>query len=251
MANPFRDLRLSLDPCAMFREVVGEPDSWQEQLLTSESRRQLLCCSRQVGKSSIAGALGLHIAKYKPGSLVLLVSPSLRQSGELLRKCTTYNHLLDGHDTPVELESVTRLELTNGSRIISLPGSESTVRGYSAADCVIVDEASRVSDELYAAIRPSLATTNGRLIMLSTPFGKRGQFWEAWEHGGDLYERIKIVASQCPRISPEFLEEEKKALGEWLYRQEYGCEFLDQVTQLFSSDLIAAAFSNEVQALWQ
>ena len=59
------------------------------------------------------------------------------------------------------------MELANGSRIISLPGSEKTVRGYSAVSLVIMDEAARVPDELLQAVRPMLATTSGRFIALA------------------------------------------------------------------------------------
>jgi len=146
-------------------------------------------------------------------------------------------------------ESVLRLELTNASRIVALPGSEGTVRGYSAASVVIVDEAARVSDELHGAIRPTLATSDGRFIALSTPAGKRGWFHQAWTRG-EGWQRFKVPAKDCPRISPDFLEEERRTLGDFLYRQEYEIEFLDDETAVFATDLIDAAVSAEVQPLW-
>src|SRR6185369_6360406 len=98
------------------------------------------------------------------------------------------------------------------SRIIALPENERTIRGYSGAALLVVDEASRVSDALYASVRPMLAVSRGRLVVLSTPFGKRGFFFEEWS-SDRAWERIRITADQCPRISPEFLEEERLALG--------------------------------------
>src|SRR5262249_58061446 len=82
-------------------------------------------------------------------------------------------------------ESVLRCELANGSRIVSLPGTERTVRGYSKADLIIIDEAARVEDSLLVATRPMMAVSEGggRLIALSTPAGKRGWFYEAWING--------------------------------------------------------------------
>jgi hypothetical protein len=65
------------------------------------------------------------------------------------------------------------MTLANGSRIISLPGDEETIRGYSGVRRLIVDEASRVLDPLYFAIRPMRApmraVSQGRMICLSTP----------------------------------------------------------------------------------
>ncbi len=72
------------------------------------------------------------------------------------------------------------LRLENGSRIVSLPGTEGTVRGFSGVALLIVDEASRVDDALYHAVRPMLAVSHGKLVLLSTPWGKRGFFYREW-----------------------------------------------------------------------
>jgi hypothetical protein len=102
--------------------------------------------------------------------------------------------------------------------------SEETVRGYSGVSLLIIDEAARVPDDLYRAVRPMLATSNGRLVCLSTPFGKRGFYYEAWS-GQESWERIRIPASMCPRIPADFLADERLALGEVFYRQEYEVDF--------------------------
>src|SRR5205085_442392 len=78
-------------------------------------------------------------------------------------------------------------------------------RGYSAPKLIIKDEAAYVSDAMQAALDPMLAVSKGRLIEMSSPNGKRGHFYENWQHGVDL-ERIRIIGRECPRIGPEFLE---------------------------------------------
>lgn len=141
-------------------------------------------------------------------------------------------------------ESLTRLQLDNGSRVISLPGSEKTARGYTA-DLVVVDEASRCPDELFAAVRPMLATkADGRFIALSTPAGKRGFFYEQWTNG-EGWERVTVRGADCPRISKEFLEEERQALGPLRFSQEYETAFVDSETSVFNSDLIQQALTND------
>jgi hypothetical protein len=138
------------------------------------------------------------------------------------------------------------MQLANGSRIISLPGSERTVRGYTS-DLIVVDECARCSDELIGAVRPMLAASpNGRFICLSTPAGKRGFFYEQWTRGNN-WQRFEVRATQCSRISPEFLEEERGALGTLLFEQEYCCAFHDADTSVFSSDLIAQALTDDFE----
>ncbi len=225
------------------------PDAWQAELLQSDWQRALLLCSRQAGKSSVSAALAAHGAQYQPGSLTLLLSPGLRQSGELFRKVKNFYHALP-NAVSVRQESALQLELANGSRIIALPGKEATIRGYAGVDLLVIDEASRVDDALYYSVRPMLAVSGGRLICLTTPFGKRGFFHQEWTEGGDDWHRIKITAADVPRISAEFLEEERRALGEWWYLQEYFCEFMETTDQVFSYDLIQAAMSSDVLPLF-
>ena len=112
-----------------------------------------------------------------------MCSPSQRQSNELFRNAITLVNKLAV--TPEKLEANQfSLQLRNGSRIVALPGKEATVRGFSGVDLIIEGEASRVDDLLYRTMRPMLAVSGGRLILMSTPFGKRGHFFEEWSNGG-------------------------------------------------------------------
>ena len=237
---------MALDPVELARATGVEPDSWQSQLLRSTTQRVLLNCSRQAGKSTMAATLAVHTALYEPDSLVLLLSPSLRQSQELFKKALGCYHDAQS-PVPKRTESTLRLELENGSRIVSLPGKQDTVRGFSGVRLLVVDEASRVPGDLYFAIRPMLAVSGGRLLALSTPFGTRGWWYEAWR-SNEPWERYEVPASQVPRITPEFLEEERRAMGEWWFAQEYECQFLDAETQPFGREDIERAFEEEVEA---
>ena len=118
------------------------------------------------------------------------------------------------------------------------------------ARLIIVDEAARVPDALYHAVRPMLAVSNGRLITLSTPWGKRGWWHDAYTHGGEGWHRVKITAHECPRISATFLAEERRSLPDFVYRQEYLCEFADTLDTVFRYEDIQAALSVEVAPLF-
>jgi hypothetical protein len=238
---------------AEFAAAVGLPDldPWQERLLSSEAPRVLMNCARQTGKSTTAGVLALHRALHVPGSLVLILAPAERQAKELFSKVAEAYRAL-GHPVPADSYRALGATLANGSRIEALPGTEKTIRGFSGADLLIVDEASRVTDELYYAVRPMLAVSGGRLMLLSTPHGKRGVFFEEWEHGdGSAWERYEVPASECPRIPASFLEEERRSLPAWIYRQEYECSFEDTEDQLFGFDLVQASITDEVAPLFE
>jgi len=223
-----------LDPVIMARRAGLELDPWQAKMVRSQEKRILVCCSRQSGKSTTTAVLADHTAFYEPDSTILLLSPSLRQSGELFRKCLEVYRSLD-KPVSAEAETALRLELENGSRIVSLPGKEGTVRGISKVKLLIIDEASRVPDELYMAVTPMLAVSGGRLVLLSTPWGTRGFYYEMYKnrHKWDYYE---VPATECPRISAEFLEEERESKGEWFFMQEFMCKFMDSESSAFRSE---------------
>ncbi len=244
----YSDLMQGLDPVLFAKEQLGfEPDKWQTKALQWSGKRLLLNCCRQAGKSTTSAIMALHKAVYYPGSLILLVSPSLRQSSELFRKVTEEFSKLDNKPKRLENNKLS-LALENGSRILSLPSSEATIRGYSGVALIIEDEASRVSDELYYAVRPMLAVSGGRIVLMSTPFGKRGHFFHEWEEG-EGWERIKITGYDCSRIPPDFLEEEKRTMPDMIFKSEYLGEFTETLDAVFSYDEITSAISSEVEPL--
>jgi hypothetical protein len=241
--------RLKADPAMIFTAAGMRPDRWQAKLLRSTSSRQLLLCSRQAGKSLSAAGLALREALLNPPALVLLLSPTQRQSGELFRDKVKRLYSDLGRPVPTSQESQLTMELANGSRIISLPGDEETIRGYSGVNLLVIDEAARVPDDLYRSVRPMLAVSKGRLVALSTPFGQRGWFYQEWSEGAG-WERTQINALACPRISREFLEEERRSLGDRWWMQEYMTSFEESCDSVFSMNDIQAALSDTVEPLF-
>jgi len=235
------------DAAAFARERLGfQPDAMQELALRG-GRRGIVNCTRQWGKSTVMAAKAVHRAFTEAGCLVLALSPSARQSGEFLRKAEEFVGRL-GIKLRGDGDNALSIAFPNGSRIVGLPGSERTLRGFSKVSLMLIDEAARAPDELYRAMRPSLAVRDGDLWLMSTPNGRRGFFWEEWAHGGPEWSRICVPATECSRISARFLEEEK-AKGEQWYRQEYLCEFLDQEGAVFPRELIDAAFREDFPGL--
>jgi hypothetical protein len=232
-----------------FAERIGfSPDLWQADVLRSDSKKIILNCSRQSGKSATTAVLSSHKAIYNSNSLTLIVCPSERQSGELLRKIKAI--LSKTPDVDFDRKSTLTVELSNGSRILALPSSESNIRTFSAVDLLILDEASRIDDAVFFAVRPMLAVSNGQQILLSTPNGKRGFFYDTWANGSlSEWQKIEITALDCPRITLEFLESEKNSMPLFLFEQEYFCEFTDKDTQIFPSELIENSINPSLKSV--
>jgi len=227
------------DPIAFARHRLGFiADPQQQRVLRPGAKRGLLNCTRQWGKSTVIAIKAVHHAFTQPNRLVVVCSPSMRQSKEFCRKVLGFLQQL----------GIKSLDLPNGSRIVGLPANENTIRGFSAATLLLIDEAARVSDGLYAAAKPMLATTGGEIWLLSTPHGARGFFHREWMDAGSTWERICVTAAECPRIVPEFLEEERRSLGDLRFRQEYCCEFIADGRAAFPAAWIDQAFAPWLRA---
>ena len=244
------DLLYALDPAIWIKEVLGiKPDPWQADLLRSRSKRIILNCSRQSGKSTICAALGLHESIYRRPSFGMAIAPSQDQSGELMMKFDEFRQAVELTSEYLDTDTKLAVKFANGNRFIARPGSAKTSRGKSAVTLLLEDEAAWVDDLLKRSVSPMLAVSGGRYIMMSTPFGKRGHFHDTWTTAKG-WEKYEISAHQCPRISREFLQQElDDGMPELFWKQEYFNQFTDTDSQLFSYDIVAQAFTSEVQVL--
>jgi hypothetical protein len=247
--SPALRIHVPLPPC---KQRLRQLRTCCVSALSTQVRRHdprvLVLSSRQAGKSTTVAALAAFEALYRPGSLTLLLSPSLRQSAELFRKVTDFYRALPGAPRLV-LDSTLRMELATGSRVVSLPGTESTIRGYSKVDLLIVDEAARVPDELYHSVRPMLAVSGGRLVALSTPWSKSGWYYSAWTES-EPWERFRVTATDCPRVPAAFLEEERRTLPPSVFAREYEATFTDSEDAYFRDVDIERALSSFVAPLF-
>ena len=230
------------------RETLGfvaEPS--QIAFLTSEAKRGVVNCCRQWGKSTLAAIKAVYRAWTRPGSLVLVVSPTLRQSGLLLSKMETMVGRAGWRGVRRDKYHALSLRFPNGSLIVGVPAREANIRGFSSVSMLIIDEAARVPDATYKALRPMLAVGDGDLWVLSTPLGQNGFFYEEFVHGGERWARFEVTATECGgRISAEFLEEELASMGAAWVKREYFCVFVESGTNVFDRQIVEDAASEDV-----
>lgn len=228
------DLRVALDPVLTFREAFGEePHDWQVGYLR-ETRPAAVLKGRQVGATQGAAALAIHSARYWPDTDAVIVSPSLKQSGEITTRARAG---LRAMGIRLPQDSASMLRLPNGSRIISLPGTPRSVRGYTAR-VLIIDEAAYVIDETFAAAR-ALVATGGRLVVQSTPADEAGAYHAIVTGDDPAWARYTVRSDEVPTISAAFLEMERRQLGDEVYAREYECQFARSGGSLFTAARLA------------
>ena len=153
-----------------------------------------------------------------PGSLSVVACPAQRQSAEAVRRVREAVIKAGGK---LEADNVYGLELTNGSRVLALPGSDDSIRGLTVDAWIVADEAARLTSDLIAALRPMRARRpEARLAMLSTAWSRTDPFWMAWAGEDQSWIRLKATADTV-HYDPEFLEKERRALGEDGFKREY------------------------------
>ena len=220
-------------------ELGFAADERQAELLDSGTRRLLLCCARQWGKSTVTAIRVAHHVLFQPGAMVVVAGPAKRQSGEFLAKVAGFMGRLGIRWKSDGLNKYSMV-LENGSRLVAVPGRAAFIRGFSAVTFLVIDEASKAEDSLYAALTPMLATTDGMLWLMGTPSGQAGFFYREWVRGGAHWKRMSVPATECGRIGAEFLARERVSMGEDLFRQEYLCEFLAGPGQMFTAEMFDA-----------
>lgn len=247
MPDLVADLVSYLDPVTFARRCEIEPYGWQNDALRSTAPRECWVIGRQCGKSTAASLLAVHTAIYRPRSTTLLVSPGQRQSGELFAKSRHLYRLL-GRPAGAVSEAETRLETESGSRIIAVPGGTggATVRAYSA-DLILVDEAAQVDDATWTAIRPMVAATGGRIILLSTPWGRDGFFADAATGVTPGWVVRRVSAEDI--LDPLFLAQEKASMTASDYEREYRTSFEALTAGIWSEAQWAALSDPTVESL--
>lgn len=242
------DLRYALDPVAFSREICKkDPDDWQKVVLTTD-KRALMNCTRQAGKSTVAAIKSLHRALFYPNSTIIVVSKTERQSKLLFKKIQDFYSLVP--DQPkLKEDNKTTMKLANNSWIVALPGDGENIRGFSSVDLLIEDEAAFVSDTLYYSILPMLAVSRGQIILMSTPHGRTGHYFTEYTSDSD-WVRIEIPWFQCSRILKEDIEEFRRSLGPWWFKQEFECQFMDTEDSLFSYEDIKNSFDPDLEPLF-
>ena len=213
-------------------------DKWQKEVLNQKGNI-CLRSGRQVGKSTVISIKAAEYAVYNKKKVVLVVAAVERQAYHLFEM--TLNYLSDNYKSQIKMgknrPTKSKIQLKNGTVIYCLPTGVSGlgIRGYTV-DLLIADEAAFIPEEVWTAVTPMLAVTKGDIILLSTPHGKEGFYYNCFQN--EDYSSFHVSSEECERVDKKFLKREKERMTKVQYAQEYLGEFVDELMQFFSTDLI-------------
>lgn len=243
-----------------FRVVVSRPhlildaagmqrDEWQESIIGCRDSQILILGARQgAGKSTavagraVAKALQRKCKIYIGGPKEDQSKEVLEKAADIIRACGWAGPIV----APGELQTLS-IRFRSGSKIAALSGSPTGIRGKTA-DEVIITEAALASDKYIAAFSPSRGVTGGALVLESTPFGKQGTFWRAFNGDAGAWTTFRRPWQDCPRLTAQFIKEERER-NPLLFKQELALEFLEDLGALFSTADIEAAFETGIRPM--
>jgi terminase large subunit-like protein len=251
--NTAREAAYRVDPALWMQHALDiTPRPWQQTFLrTPQGESILVLTARQVGKTTVAACAMAHTAIFKPGSLSVVACPAQRQSAEPIRKVK--DMVLKAGATLIT-DNKYGIELANGSRVLALPSSEESIRGLTVDGWIVADEAAFLNDEVIAALRPMRAQRpEARFVMLSTANTRTDPFWSAWDNGDQSLMRIQVTVDvDATLYSQDYLDQERRALGEDRYKREFlGVPAGGQVSP-FTWELFECATQTDVHpTAWQ
>ncbi|MGI0080201.1 MAG: phage terminase large subunit [Nitrososphaerales archaeon] len=233
---------LAASPTKFCTEVLHfTPFPYQMKMLEDPSKNIVVCAARRIGKSLVMANKALWYAFSHPGTSTLIVASTQRQSMLMFDKLLDYISSAPLLEESVVRKTRTLLSFTNGSRIVALPCGKTgaTIRGENA-HMIIVDEAAFVpEDVILSVMMPMLATTDGTMIMISTPWDKSHFFFRAFNM--PLWSKHRFKTADNPLVKKEYLAQQLEMLGERRFRQEYWAEFVDDESTYFPMNILRPA----------
>lgn len=234
--------QFDLSPLAVFTAAGFGPDDWQQQLLTAPQRVCLGVTSRQAGKTSCEAAIALSAAVNNPDDdtdeVIVVACPTFRQSARLLARCRNQWRRITKLHPDADLPRIInrdpgRILFDRGLPIVAMPDNPDGLRGETAHK-IIVDEAAFVRRELWDVLTPMLAATGGGLIVLSSAGVIGTQMHDLWVDDGapDTF-RIEVPWDRIPRLSPVFIESERRRMTAARFAAEYECRWSSLTNNAF------------------
>lgn len=226
-------------------------DQWQIDVKATQGNI-IVRKGRQVGASTIISQIAAEEALRKK-MFIMIIAAVEREALLIFEKILGYIHEVAPYNLKTKADKPTkhRLRLKNGSEILCVPAgvTGAGIRGHTI-DLLIADEAAFIPEAVWAAVTPSLMVTGGRMILLSTPHGKEGYFYERYddEDFTSFYVNAEIAVRERPICATWTLKQQKDAirhqkaerrrLTDLQYQQEYLGKFIEDLTQFYPDDLI-------------
>lgn len=218
----------------------------------------VLIIGRRGGKSNISALIAVFLAcffdyteRLAPGEVatVLCLAADRKQARSVFRYISGLLHSNPMLERLILREDKESIELVNRTVIEVGTASFRSTRGYTLA-AVIADEVAfwRSEDsanpdyEVITALRPGLATLEGKLVVLSSPYSKRGFLWDTYRRYYGTHDRHTLVAQAPSRtmnpLLPQRVIDQAYDRDPEAAKAEYGAQFRSDLEAFIAREAV-------------
>lgn len=240
---------------ALYQKATGRAE-WPAE----PSKELYVIAGRRSGKSLNAALLGAFLGAFVDypnlavgeRAMIPIISPVLIQSKIILGYLSGIFNESEMLRGMVERETAWEIELRNSVTLCPMTSSFKSVRGWTCP-VVILDEAAffnaegaRSDIEVVRALRPTLATTGGPLIVISSPHSRSGILWTAFKNYFGKAGPVLVWRAPTSTMNPcidgavierAMIEDEAAAQSEWC------AEFRSDLESFIGREVIEALVS--------
>ncbi len=195
-----------------------------------KNRLNIVLKSRQLGLSTLAAAYATWLAIFYKDKNVLVIATKLPTAMNFIKKVKVALENLPPWLLLPKFEPTKQaISFSNGSQVVAIPTSDDAGRSE-ALSLLIIDEAAfiRDFDTIWTGLAPTFST-GGSAIILSTPNGVGGQYYQLWtaaEAGQNDFNPIRIPWDMHPEHDQAWFDKETRSLPRRKIAQEYLCDFI-------------------------
>ncbi len=223
---------------------------------------------RRGGKTRAAGTAAAYVgglcdhSEYlAPGErgVIPILAASVTQAGRafmhakgILQNSPVLSEVIEGDPTSdtIRLSTLVDIEVK--------PANFRTVRSITAVAAIcdelafwLVEGTANPDGEILNALRPSLATTGGPLIVISSPYAKRGELYSTFrrDYGPDGDPRVLVAKGPSRSFNPTLSQrviDRAFARDSAVASSEYGGEFRNDLEAYVSRELVEACVDLDV-----
>jgi len=242
----------ALNYCKVLQGKKGlaplELRDYQTKIMRMFKRHDRVCLlqPRQSGKTAITAVYALHTALFSTvrKSIYILSNKGDAAKDFLERIKTIYTEIPDYLKKGVLEWNKTNIQFEDKTAIYTSTTTDSAIRGRSV-DLLILDEFAfvpeHIAEEFFSGAQPTVASTKGQIIIISTPKGNTGQFYDIYSgavKGENDYAHMKVEWNEVPGRNEKFKEKMIKEIGTQKWLSEYACEFLGSSSSLVNGDTL-------------
>lgn len=229
-------------------EITNRWENMYDFQLTDDSNHLYYADGVLSHNTTLMTIYALWLANFFPDQKIIICGDKKATATMIFENIRlAYMELPNWLKCPIEKFSEASMKLSNGSKIVTSPTTDSAIRG-NAVSCLILDEFAfvdpSIAQKFWTSVTPTLITNpNARMFVSSTPNGVGNMFHQLYENainGKSKFVVKKVIWSDVPGRDEKWKQETiatEMNNNVEQFEQEYECKFLGASASPFGDEV--------------